>query len=153
MPLLYTDPTLKTVFLQGCISSIFKRNQSLKVLLAPSLYPNKKVIRTNSIISSNKCDICKNYLRCSTYFTCSVASRRFYTRGILHCIFVNVIYLITCINCLEQYVGSGTDFKNRFRIHKSDIKTNKDRCGTSRYFNGKYKNNSNIFPIFFCSNY
>ena len=27
MPLLYTGPTLKTIFLQGCINSVFKRNQ------------------------------------------------------------------------------------------------------------------------------
>ena len=35
--LLYTDPTSKTVFLQGCINSVFKINQSLKELLGPSL--------------------------------------------------------------------------------------------------------------------
>ena len=37
MSLLYTDPTLKTIFPQGCIRSAFKRNQQLKELLAPSL--------------------------------------------------------------------------------------------------------------------
>ena len=36
MPLLYTDPTFKTIFTQGCINSVFKRNQSLKELLAPN---------------------------------------------------------------------------------------------------------------------
>ena len=44
IPLLYTDPTLKTIFLQGCINSVFKRNQSLKELLAPSLYPKNKLL-------------------------------------------------------------------------------------------------------------
>ena len=57
LDLLYTDPTLKTIFQQDCISSVFKRNQSLKELLAPSLNPNNKVNRTNSITSCNKCDI------------------------------------------------------------------------------------------------
>ena len=101
MPLLYTDPTLKTIFPQGCINSVFKRNQSLKELLAPSLYPNNKVNRANSITSCNKCDICKNYLICSNYFTCSVTNRRYYTRGVLHCNCNNIIYLITCKNCLQ----------------------------------------------------
>ena len=68
MCLLYTNPTLKTVFLQGCINSAFKRNQSVKELLVPSLYPNKKVIRTNSITGCNNCNICKNYLICSNKF-------------------------------------------------------------------------------------
>ena len=147
MPLLYTDPTLKTIFPQGCINSVFKRNKSLKELLAPSLYPNNKVNRANSITSCNKCDICKNYLICSNYFTCSVTNRRYYTRGVLHCNCNNVIYLLTCKNCLKQYVGSATNFKNRFRIHKSDIKINKNRCGTAKHFNGKCKNDNNIFQF------
>ena len=78
---------------------------------------------------------------------CSVTNRRYYTRGVLHCNCNNVIYLITCKNCLQQYVGSATNFKNRFRIHKSDIKTNKDRCGTAKHFNGMCKNDNNIFQF------
>ena len=147
MPLLYKDPTLKTTFSQSCINSVFKRNQSLKELLALSLYPNNKVNRANSITSCNKCDIFKNYLIYSNYFTCSVTNRRYYARGIIHCHCNNVIYLITCKNCLQQYVGSTTNFKNRFRIHKSDIKTNKDRCGTAKYFNDMCKNDNNIFQF------
>ena len=71
MPLLYTDPTLKSIFPQGCINSVFKRNQTLNELLAPSLYTNNKVNRANSITSCNKCDICKTYLICCNYLTCS----------------------------------------------------------------------------------
>ena len=41
------------------------------------------------------------------------------------------------MKCLEQYVGSATKFKTTFRIHKSDIKTKKDRCRTARHFNNK----------------
>ena len=32
---------------------------------------------------------------------------------------------------------SAVDFKARFRIHKSDIKTRKDRCGTASHFIAK----------------
>ena len=46
---------------------------------------------------------------------------------------------------LEQYVGSVIKFKSRFRIHKSDITTKNDRCGTARYFNNKCCNFSNPF--------
>ena len=49
MSLLYADPTLKTIFPQGCFNSVFKSNQSLKELLAPSIYPSNKVDRANSI--------------------------------------------------------------------------------------------------------
>ena len=55
--------------------------------------------------------------------------------------------MITCKNCLEQYVVSAANFKNRFRMHKSDIKTKKDRYGTAKYFNCECKNNSSIFQF------
>ena len=49
MSLLYTDPTFKNIFPLDCINLVFKRNQSLKELLAPSLYPKKKFMRANLI--------------------------------------------------------------------------------------------------------
>ena len=55
----------------------------------------------------------------------------------------NVVYLISCFNSYDRYVGSALDFKSRFRIHKSDIKTKKDRCGTARHFNTKCTDSSN----------
>ena len=45
--------------------------------------------------------------------------------------------------CGDQYVGSAVNFKNRFRVHKSDIKTNKDRCGTAQHFNNKCRHPHN----------
>ena len=45
--------------------------------------------------------------------------------------------MISDKNCEYQYIGSAIDFKARYRIHKSDIKTSKDRCGTARHFNRK----------------
>ena len=128
-------------------TKVVATNQSLKELLAPSLYPNNKVNRANSIASCNKCDICKNYLICSNYLTCSVTNSRYYTRGVLHCNCNKVIYLITCKNCQEQYVGSATNFKSCFRKHKSNIKTNKDICGVAKHFNGTCKNGSNLFQF------
>ena len=40
--------------------------------------------------------------------------------------------------CKDEYIGLAVDFKTRLRVHKSDIKTKKERCGTSRHFNEKY---------------
>ena len=54
---------------------------------------------------------------------------------ILHEILLMSFYLAEYINCKFQYVGSATSFKQHFHIHKSDIKTKKDRRGTARHFN------------------
>ena len=56
---------------------------------------------------------------------------------------MNVIYLISYTNCNEQYVGSDIDSKKRFRIHKKDITTKKDRCGAARYFTNKCRDPQN----------
>ena len=76
-------------------------------------------------------------------FTCTVTGNSYFLRGQLNCESINVIYLITCSKCLEQYVGSAVKFKTRFRIHKSDIKTKKERCGSD--FNSRCYHDINPF--------
>ena len=89
------------------------------------------------ITSSKKCDICKNYLITDNKFKFKVTGRFYNVRDNLSRNSSNVIYLISCKNCEDQYIGSAIDFKARFRIHKKDIKTKKDRCGTARHVNTK----------------
>ena len=78
-------------------------------------------------------------------FIFTVTGKSYFIRGQLNCKSINVIYLITRCKCLEQYVGSAIKFKTRFRIHKSDIKTKKERCGSARHFNSKYYHDTNLF--------
>ena len=47
------------------------------------------------------------------------------------------IHFITCGKYKDEYIGSAVDFKPCLSVHKSDIKTEIDRCGTSRHLNGK----------------
>ena len=70
-------------------------------------------------------------------FTSKVTGKTYFIKGDLSCNSKNVIYLITCDKCKDEYIGSAVDFKFRFLVHKSDIKTKKERCGTSRHFNEK----------------
>ena len=70
-------------------------------------------------------------------FICTVTGETYFIRGQFNCESFNVIYLIICSKCLEQYVSSAVKFKTRFRIHKSDIKTRKERCRSARHFNSK----------------
>ena len=46
-----------------------------------------------------------------------------------------MVYLISCKLCKDQYVGSAykNNFKSRFRVHKSDINTGKDRLGVVKH--------------------
>ena len=76
---------------------------------------------------------------------CTVTGKSYFIRGQLNCESINAIYLITSSKYLEQYVWSAAKFKTRFRIHKSDIKTEKERCGSARHLNSKYYLDNNPF--------
>ena len=105
----------------------------------------KKNTRISSITTCNNCDICNNYKIFDNTFICRVIGKSYFIRGQLNCERINVIYSKTCSKCLEQYAGSAVKFKTRFRIHKSDIKTEKERCRSAKHFNSKSYHDTNPF--------
>ena len=134
LPILYSNQQMLDIFPHNTISVTYKRNNNLREILSPSLFPRTTKQNECYIKECNKkCDICKNFLVVSPDFTCFATKRKYKIKGILKCDIKNVIYLISCKCCGKQYIGSAADFKERFRIHKSDINTGKIRCGvTSR---------------------
>ena len=50
-------------------------------------------------------------------FNCTVTGKSYFRRGQLNCKSINVVYLITCSKCLEQYVSSAVKFKTRFHFN------------------------------------
>ena len=65
----------------------------------------------------------RTFLITDSKFKCTVTGKTYLIKGNLPCDSCNVIYLIICSNCKEQHIKSAILFKKRFRIHKSDIKT------------------------------
>ena len=54
----------------------------------------------------------------------------------IRCNSQNVVYLVTCIKCSRQYIGStSTELKVRFRNHKSTMINNKRTCEVATHFN------------------
>ena len=144
---LQSEDALETVFPKDYFRAIYKRNRNLNELIVPSVYPKKINTRIRSITSCNNCDICKNYMVFDNTFICTVTGKSYFIRGQLNCESINVIYLITCSKCLEQYVGSAVKFKTRFHIHKYDIKTKKERCRSARHFSTLGSNSLNKYRI------
>ena len=103
-------------------------------MLTSSLFPTPRREKYSCVTTCNMCNICKNYMVFSSTFVSTVTGKKYYIRGNFTCNSTNVIYLAECINCKCQYVESATSFKH-FRIHKSNIKTKTDHCGTARHFN------------------
>ena len=82
-------------------------------------------------------------------FTCTVTGKKYFVKGELHCNSCDVIYLVGCSNCKHQYIGFALNFKQWLRIHKSDIKTNKNHCGTARHCHSVWCPPSNAHFYFF----
>ena len=117
------------IFPHNTISVTYKRNNNLREILSPSLFPRTTKQNECYIKECNKIyDICKNFLVVSPDFTCFATKRKYRIKGILKCDSRNFIYLISCKCCDKQYVGSAAGFKERFRIHKGDISTGKRGC-------------------------
>ena len=133
--IVHSDEVLKKPFPNNKFSLIYKRNKNLKEMVAPSLYPKPSIKSNRTIVSCKKGDICKNFLIADSTFRWTVTGKTYFIKGNMSCDSCNVIYWITFSSCREQYVGSAISFKQRFRIHKSDTKSNKDRCGIARHFN------------------
>ena len=139
LPLLYSDPDMRAVFPEGSINVTYRRGKNLIELISPSLFLLRQLTtKSQSTVSKcgKKCDICDNLLVCRNEFTCKVTGKTYKIRGNLLCNSANVVYLISCKLCKDQYVGSAykNNFKPRFRVHKSDINTGKDRCREAKHF-------------------
>ena len=84
----------------------------------------------------SRCDLCKNYFVESRNFSSLKKGKSYSIRPNLTCDSKNVIYLASCTKCQLQYIGSTTtEFKVRFKNHKSSMVTNKKSCEVAVHFN------------------
>ena len=138
--ILYGDPDMKKVFSEVTISVTYRRGKCLNEVISPSLYlgtVTESVSRVNKC-NGRRCDIRKNCMVFKNEFSCT-ATKTYKVRGNLTCKKDNIVYLIGCKKCKQQNAGSDfeSNFKSRFRAHKSDINTSKDRCGVTKHFLNK----------------
>ena len=130
------------LFPRGSVIPAFRRSKNLKELLAPSRLKTAAEGRTDHHnngcfkCNRNRCDLCKNFVVESKSFLSFKTEKKYTIHSSLSCDSKNVIYLASCKKCRLQYVGSTTtDFRIRFRNHKSAMLTNKTTCEVAVHFN------------------
>ena len=140
--LLNSSPELLEIFPPKSIIPAYRRTKNLKDILAPSKFcVNKGFGREHSEAGgcfkcSSKCDLCKNFLIEDTSFKSFATGRTYKINQRLTCSSRYVVYLASCNKCKLQYVGStSTEFKVRFRNHKSSMLNNKKTCELAVHFN------------------
>ena len=140
--LLRSSPELLEIFPSKSIFPAYRRTKNLKDILAPPKFcRNRGVDQAESetrgcFKCSSRCDLCKNFLIQDSNFKSFSTGRTYRINQNLSCSSKNVVYLASCNKCNLQYVGStSTEFKVRFRNHKSSMLTNQKRCELAVHFN------------------
>ena len=140
--ILQSNPKLKELFPRGSVIPAFRRSKNLKELLAPSRFKTAEEGQTSHHNNGcfkcdrNRCDLCRNFYVESKSFPSFQTGKKYTIHSRLSCDSKNVIYLASCKKCRLQYVGSTTtDFRVRFRNHKSAMLTNKTTCEVAVHFN------------------
>ena len=75
-----------------------------------------------------RCDSCTNFVVTKSSFECFATKRVYKVRRSTSCIFKKVIYVVFCLNCLKQGVGSTDNWKPKLRNYKSHIKKKLRSC-------------------------
>ena len=138
---LYSSPHMKELFPEKSIFTAYRKCKSLKDMLMSSKPPNHNTtVNTTEVgcfkCNRTRCDLCTNFLLQGSSFSSCATKKVYHIRSFLSCTSKCVIYLATCLKCNMQYVGStATEFKIRFRNHKSDLLNNRGRCELAVHFN------------------
>ena len=106
---LHTDDVLKKVFPNNKFSNIYQWNRNLKEMVAPSSYPRPS-IRSSWLLVAVMNVTSTKILIVQNKFKCTVTNKTYFIKRNLWCNSHNVVYLTTCSNFREQYVGSDIDF-------------------------------------------
>ena len=140
--LLRSSPELSEIFPSKSIFPAYRRTKNLKDILAPSRFcVDRRVSQAEKETGgcfkcSSGCDLCKKFLIQDSKFKSFSTGRTYNINQNLSCSSKNVVYLASCNKCSLQYVGStSTEFKVRFRNHKSSMRTNKKTCERAVHFN------------------
>lgn len=95
-------------FLEVVLISCKEEGKNLKEHISPSLFPQPQLTtKSQSMVSKcgKKCDIFDNFLVRRNEFTCKVRGKTYKIGGNLLYNSANVVYLLSCRLCKNQYVG------------------------------------------------
>ena len=137
LPLIQASEELSVLFPKHSIFPAFRRPKNLKEMVNSKSKSQNDVDNKNGCFKCNgRCDFCSNFMQQTDSFCSVKTGRKYCIKQSITCSSRNIIYLATCTRCSLQYVGSTTtEFKVRFRNHKSSMLTNKKTCEVAVHFN------------------
>ncbi|GAB1602736.1 uncharacterized protein LOC115230173, partial [Argonauta hians] len=121
IPFLMKDHRLKETINKHKIIKCKRQPKSLKKLLTNAKIPNPNSHPSISKCNRPNCGICDYLLESPNYSFKS--GQRFQIKHSFSCTSSNLIYLIRCAGCGEEYIGqTGLTLRKRFTVHRQQIK-------------------------------
>ena len=124
MKILQTDQKMGKVLQNNKFLVSRRQPSNLKRLLTRARFSEQSQTDCGSKKCGDKrCGTCP-YLKETSQVSIKSTGATFYIKSQMTCKSKNVLYIITCVGCGEQYVGKTNDHLNsRVRVHKQHIKT------------------------------
>ena len=144
MHFLHANDKNKSIFPVGSLFCGFRRNKNLGEIICPTIpvrTPPPEIDRSqwgchpSKCTNPRRCDLCDNYLEETKTIKSLADGRTWQIRCDVNCKTSNVIYVIECLPCGKQYVGSSINFQRRWYNHKHSIEHKKDKeSGIAMHF-------------------
>lgn len=133
LPALHVSSKMKALFPEPPLIS-FRRPKNLKDILVRAKLPTSETQQFKTC-NDRRCQLCKYSVTTSTFqSTATGDTYRIFSN--LSCKSVNVIYLITCSICQEQYIGeTGGPLNIRINLHRDHIRKKDAYQATAVHFN------------------
>ena len=111
-----------------------RQPHNLKSILTKACFTNKNVLGGSFKCNDQRCATCPHIKETSTINITSTGEK-FVIKKPMNCKSKNVLYIITCKTCKEQYVGlTNTNLNRRMTVHREQIKHRKYRqLGVSQH--------------------
>ena len=143
------DEHMKEVLKKYNFIKCKRQSQNLKKLLTKAKFSEQTITKSVQKCNRPKCGLCKFLIEDNKYeFKCG---KSFTVNQNMTCDVKNLIYVIRCAGCKEDYIGETSNLRNRVTVHNQQIRdpnTRKiqlsqhlDECS---YTGQKYQ----IFPFF-----
>ena len=131
------DPKMKEVFPEAPIIA-YKRQKNIREVLIRAKVPPEYKRPKRKLPGMKKCNNCVycHYIMTGQHVKFTASNHHHTITTNITCTTRNIIYLITCLKCLMQYVGE-TDrrLKDRFLEHQGYVRNQNLSKATGQHFN------------------
>lgn len=147
--LLKRDPHMQTILKDYTFIKSKRQLPNLKRLLTKAKFQTHESIPKITKCGRSNCGLCSNLVEGQSYK--SKSGHTFKVKFPMSCDVKNIVYLLICNGCKEEYIGETNDLRKRMTVHRQHIRDPRVRIlKVSEHIDSccRKEPKFNVFPIF-----